>query len=87
VQPSIGYSEGMTGAAKKLVEELLKLSAEERSEAAEALLLSLEEEQDFEDPEIAAAWAREIERRAEENLPGIPAEEVFSELRARYQKP
>ena len=35
---------------------------------------------------VAAAWANEIERRVEENGPGIPADAVFAEGRARLQK-
>lgn len=79
----------MVGPAKKHVDELLKLPPDERSEAAEALLLSLEQEPepDDDDAAIAAAWAKEIEKRVEDNEPGIPAETVFAEARARLQKP
>lgn len=73
----------MAGPAKKHVEELLKLPRDERSEAAEALLRSLEEEPEEDEAEVEAAWAAEIERRIEENAPGIPAETVFAEIRAR----
>jgi hypothetical protein len=77
----------MAGAAKKHVDELLKLPADERSEAAELLLLSLEQEPDPDDEAvIAGAWASEIEQRVKENAPGIPAETVFAEGRARLQK-
>ncbi len=62
---------------------MLKLPPEERSAAAEALLLSLE--QDAEEPGVEAAWAEEIERRIAENAPGIPAETVFAEGRARLK--
>jgi hypothetical protein len=78
----------MVGPAKKHVDELLKLPPDERSEAAEALLLSLEQEPETDDEAaIAAAWAKEIEKRVEEDEPGIPAETVFAEARARLQKP
>jgi hypothetical protein len=43
----------MVGAAKKHVDELLKLPPEERSEAAEALLLSLEQEYETDDQAAA----------------------------------
>jgi putative addiction module component (TIGR02574 family) len=77
----------MVGSAKKHVDELLKLPPDERSEAAEALLLSLEQEPETGDQAVvAAAWAREIERRIAENEPGVPAETVFAEGRARLQK-
>ncbi len=77
----------MVGPSKKHVDELLKLPADERSEAAELLLRSLEQEPESDDPAgVAAAWAEEIERRVEENEPGVPAETVFAEGRARLQK-
>jgi hypothetical protein len=76
----------MVGPAKNHVDELLKLPADERSEAAELLLLSLEQEPETDQPEVAAEWASEIERRVEESAPGIPAETVFAEGRARLQK-
>ena len=77
----------MVGPAKKHVDELLKLSSDERSEAAELLLKSLEDEAEAEDPEaVGAAWATEIESRVNTNEPGVPAETVFSEARARLQK-
>lgn len=75
----------MAGLAKKYVDELLKLPADERSAAAEALLISLEDEPEDDPAEVEAAWAAEIERRIEENAPGIPAETVLAEIRARLQ--
>jgi hypothetical protein len=71
----------MDRAAKQHVDELLKLPVEERSAAAEALLLSLEDNVD--DVDAAEAWTKEIERRIVEDAPGIPAETVFAEGRAR----
>jgi hypothetical protein len=78
----------MVGSAKKHVDELLKLPPDQRSEAAELLLVSLEQERDVEDDPaaVAAEWASEIERRVAENAPGIPADTVFAEGRARLQK-
>jgi putative addiction module component (TIGR02574 family) len=76
----------MVGPANKHVEELLKLPPDERSEAAEALLRSLENEPEEDEASVAAAWASEIERRIDENAPGIPAEAVFAEIRSRLQK-
>jgi putative addiction module component (TIGR02574 family) len=74
------------GTAKKHVEELLKLSPDERSEAAEALLRSLEQEPEADEAEVASSWAAEIEQRVAENEPGVSAETVFAEGRARLQK-
>lgn len=70
--------------AKEHLKALLKLPAEERSAAAEILLESLEPD-DGTDPASAEAWATEIERRINENAPGISAEEVFTEFRARFR--
>jgi len=75
----------LAGSAKKHVEELLKLPPDERSEAVEALLLSLEQEPEEDEAEVAAAWAAEIEHRIDESAPGIPAETAFAEIRARLQ--
>ena len=77
----------MVGPAKKHVDELLKLSPDERSEAAELLLSSLEDDAETDDAgAVAAAWASEIERRVDEDSPGVSADTVFSETRARLQK-
>ena len=69
--------------SREHLEELLKLPPDERSAAAEALLESLE--QDEADPDVEEAWAIESERRIERNAPGIPAEDVFAEGRARLK--
>jgi putative addiction module component (TIGR02574 family) len=76
----------VVGPAKKYVDVILKLPADERSEAAEALLISLEAEPVEDEAEVEAAWAAEIESRIEDNAPGIPAETLFAEIRARLQK-
>lgn len=76
----------MVGPAKKHVDELLKLPADQRSEAAELLLASLEQDAGEDPAAIDAAWASEIERRVADNAPGVPAETVFAEGRARLQK-
>ena len=68
----------------KHVDELLKLSRDERSEAAEALLESLED--DAPDPDAEAAWVAEIEQRVTSSEPGIPAEQVFREARDRLRR-
>lgn len=76
----------MVGQVKKHVDELLKLTSEQRSEAAEALLASLEGEPDDDPEQVAALWATEIQRRVAENAPGIPASTVFAEGRATLAK-
>src|ERR1043165_6043597 len=78
----------MTGTkkAKHCVDQLLKLSATERAAAAQALLQSLSCEDEPPAPGLSQAWADEIQRRIEEDAPGIPASIVFSEGRARLRK-
>lgn len=69
---------------QELEAELLKLPSHERTRLAEALIASLDE-----DDEIARAWAEEAERRYEElrsgAVQGIPAEDVFTRMRARLR--
>ncbi len=67
-------------APRKELEELLKLSRDERAALAEALLESLGD--DAPDDEAQSAWADEIVRRIERDAPGVPASEVFAEGRA-----
>jgi putative addiction module component (TIGR02574 family) len=71
-----------------LVEGALQLSPEDRARLAQALLHSLDENS-AEDPlEVERAWRDEIERRMTDvragNTAGIPADEVFAKLRAKY---
>lgn len=70
---------------KKLETEALKLSDSLRAQLAKQLLLSLEE---TEDSEVDQIWAEEAAHRYRElrDNPeaGIPAEEVFRELRAKF---
>jgi hypothetical protein len=72
--------------AKKHVDELLKLPSDQRSEAAEILLESLEDEPADDPAEVAASWAAEIERRIAEDAPGVPAATVFAAGRAQLAK-
>jgi len=75
----------MTETAEKLKSQLLELASEDRAELAYFLLRSLDEE-----PEtgVQAAWEAELERRWQElesgKVAGVPAEEVFAELRKKY---
>jgi hypothetical protein len=83
----LGYAYPMVGPAKKHVDELLKLSPDERSEAAELLLRSLEDVAETEDPSaVEAAWVSELERRVDQSEPGVPAETVFSDAHARLKR-
>lgn len=73
------------GLAQKHVDELLKLPPNERSDAAEVLLLSLEQDAEVNDVGVEQAWAAEIERRIAEDAPGIPSETVSAEGRSRLK--
>ena len=74
----------MTAATQHHLLALLGASREERSEAVEALLLSLEEaeEEALDQQAWEHLWAAELERRIEANEPGISGEQAFEELRA-----
>ena len=74
-----------TASTRQRLQELLGLPRDERSEIAEALLESLDGEQPEDDEELTEAWAAEIMRRIERNAPGIAAEQVFADGRARLQ--
>jgi putative addiction module component (TIGR02574 family) len=52
---------------EELLAQVLKLPRQERARLAEELLSSLEEP---DDEEVAAAWARELERRSREVAEG-----------------
>ena len=75
----------MTETARKLKAELLNLTSEDRAELAYFLIRSLEEEPDS---GVQGAWEAELERRWQEmesgNVAGVPAEDVFAELRKKY---
>jgi hypothetical protein len=76
-----------TKKTKYCVDQLLKRPAAERAAAAEALLQSLDDRTDARPtPGLSQAWVDEIQRRIDENAPGIPASIVFSEGRARLRK-
>lgn len=65
--------------------QALKLTAEERAQLADRLISSL-----FEDHEIEAAWAEEVERRIEEIESGraklMPAAEAITRARAAIKR-
>jgi putative addiction module component (TIGR02574 family) len=73
----------MTRRARQVLDEALKLSPEEQSLVLRELLARLEGEPD---PDAEAAWAQEIERRAQDARAGTPAagdwETVCDEIEA-----
>jgi len=73
----------MSDRAQTLLREALKLSPEERADVAAELLASLDDS-DAEDPAaVPAAWAAEIERRAQRVLSGESAGEPWEDVRHR----
>lgn len=76
--------------AEALLQEVLKLSAQERAAVAAELLASLDDRPANDAGEIARAWGAEIERRARRVLAGkstgTPWKEVKRELEDRLAK-
>lgn len=68
-----------------LKEQLSRLPTAQRAELARYLIDSLDSETE---PDTDPPWAEELERRAQDfetgREPGIPADEVFAKLRARF---
>jgi putative addiction module component (TIGR02574 family) len=75
----------MPAAAAKILADALALPPAERGELAHALLRSLAED-DSDDPSTEAAWAAELERRADSVAQGtaelVPWDEARAKLRA-----
>ena len=75
----------MTEIAEKLKAELSQLAAEDRAELAYYLIRSLDEE---DGGDVRSAWEVELERRWQEmesgTVTGVPAENVFAEMRKKY---
>lgn len=91
--PSPGYrlidkcttmGDNMKAPLRELEAAVMALPESERARLAERILSSLDR-----DPEIEAAWAKEIEDRLERyrrgELETVPAEEVMKEARGRIQ--
>jgi putative addiction module component (TIGR02574 family) len=72
----------MTDKSKVVLEEALKLTANERAEVAERLIASLDE---VPDADVEQAWQEEVQRRLQQIDRGevrtIPWEEVQRQLR------
>jgi putative addiction module component (TIGR02574 family) len=77
----------MNERVKKLSEEIRKLSAEERADLLDELVILVHSEPDA---EIDKAWVEEANRRWEAYLRGevqtVPAEEVFAKLGTKRGK-
>jgi hypothetical protein len=72
----------MTKDAAQLLEDALRLRAEERAELAEELLASLDETEDG----VEAAWANEIKRRAADARASAADEEDWRSALADVQR-
>jgi len=79
----------MVSTIDSLVEQAVELPIALREIIVHRLMISMDEDYEPEmDPDIEAAWAVEIQRRIADfesgKDKGIPAEEVFAELRKKY---
>ena len=72
----------MTQKSQVVLEEALKLTAQERAEVAEQLIVSLDEAPE---PDVEQAWQEEVQRRLQQidrgEVKAIPWEEVQRRLR------
>jgi putative addiction module component (TIGR02574 family) len=75
----------MSQSTEQLKAELSRLTPDERAELAQFLIHTLDQ---GEDADAETAWDEELARRAEEivngKVEGIPADQVFRELREKY---
>jgi putative addiction module component (TIGR02574 family) len=73
---------------EQVTEGALALSPQERSRLTQTLIESLEAEPHDDSGVVAQAWEEEIARRIDDiksgTVQGVPAEEVFAKLRAKY---
>jgi putative addiction module component (TIGR02574 family) len=76
----------MSAILEDLKVRALKLSPPDRDKLLRALIASIDGEPDDTPQAVASAWADEIARRVADleahKTAGIPAEEVFAEIRA-----
>lgn len=80
----------MTSRASQLLHDVLELPADERAAVATELLASLDSTEPTDVRDIEAAWAEEIERRAQRVLSGgttgKPWDEVRRDIEASLRK-
>lgn len=69
---------------KEILDEALKLPPNDRASVAVQLLESLEVDPE-EEPDVEAAWAEEIERRARRVLTRAPGGTSWDEVRRRAE--
>jgi len=68
---------------REILPELLKLPAHERARLATELVQSLDESKD---PDAAAAWLEELDRRAREVVSGTAKLEDWTKARRRIER-
>lgn len=73
----------MTKDAEQLLDEVLRLSEQERAEIAARLIESLERDTD---PDVDAAWAVEIERRCAALDAGQAVTSDWNDVRRRIEQ-
>jgi putative addiction module component (TIGR02574 family) len=73
---------------EQVAEEALSLSLPDRSALTRILIQTLDPGPAEDAAEVEKAWQVEVEKRVDEilsgRIKGIPAEEVFSKIRAKY---
>jgi putative addiction module component (TIGR02574 family) len=76
----------MSETAERIKGEIMALSPEDRAELIRFLLSSPDEGPA--DPAVEAAWDAELDRRVNDiesgKVVGVPAEQVFAELRKKH---
>ncbi len=87
-----GYPRGVTAATQALLEQALRLTAEERAELADALRRAdqlVDAESALSDEELARAWRPELDRRRAEIDRGVvqtvDARTAIDDMRARLR--
>ena len=75
---------GMSENTQRLLSELLKVSDDEKQEAARSLIDSIEGEQGERVWLYEKEWLAEVARRRALNRPGIPGEQAMDEIRQRH---
>jgi putative addiction module component (TIGR02574 family) len=78
----------MTAVATQLLSLLEPLDVSDRAEIATWLIASMDESPAQPEEGYEAAWDAELKKRSDEiqsgKVTGIPAEQVFSEIRRKY---
>lgn len=76
----------MSALLDKMTNEILSLPKNDRAQLAHELIVSLDDQIDS---DVNDAWKKEINRRVKEikegTAKGRPAEQILSEIKAKYQ--